>query len=439
MKSKIILAVAIFSVLGLSLLYLPKFTKKSSPNIFVLLIDTLRADHLGTYGYSRDTSPNIDKLAKDSIVFHRALAAASWTAPSVSTILSGLYPSQHTNQPVRERGRALKLGSKLPNSIETMSERLKTRGYRTAGISTNPWITAEFNIDQGFDNFHYFDRAAAEKVVKSAKKIVGSYKETEPSFLYMHFMDPHSPYAPQKSFANLFSGSNGKHPYGEVEQKKINLYDAEIKYTDHHIGTFIDFLKEKNLYDDAVIILLADHGEAFLEHGTSGHGYQLFMEEVHIPLLVKVPGHKGSILKSVSQIDVLPTILDVVGADPDVSLPGVSLLDSEAIEKRTGVLSEVYRVYEQHAYTTTEGERLIKDFGNRKSPFLTQSQGLFNLNQDPSEQKLIESPEITAELDGYLQGVNQNNQKNISKVDSNEVTISDSTFKKLESLGYIND
>ena len=412
-----------------------KYSRKA-PNIIVILIDTLRADHLGAFGYERNISANIDKLAAESLNFSRAIAAASWTAPSVTSILSGLYPTAHTNQPPKRFSTARQLGNKIPENVHLIQQMLKQRDYQTAAISSNPWVSKDFDFDKGFDRFYYAKHINAGKIVELGKKEIELFVKdpSNPFFLYLHFIDPHEPYLPHPDFT--FEGNLKSRQYSEEMMKKINLYDGEIQYTDTQLGIFFDYLRNKGLYDNSVIVLVSDHGEAFEEHGIFGHGFNLNIEEVHVPLFIKGLGTIGKFDDTVSHVDIVPTLLDLAGIEKPKVLMGQSLLDLDKVKARTGIYSETYRVFRQRAFSTTAGERLIVEMGDTTHPKHTMTKrGVYDLVKDPYELNSIEDASLDAELQGYLESMIAKNQP-VSK--PQEVKIPDKTLEQLETLGYIN-
>jgi arylsulfatase len=406
------------------------------PNIIVILIDTLRADHLGSFGYERNLSPNLDQFAKESLNFTRAISTSSWTPPSVTSILSGLYPTAHTNQPPKRLTTARQQGNKIPLEVKLLPEILKAKQYRTSAVSSNPWISKDFGFDRGFDRFYYAKHINAEKVVALSKNEIDNFSgdASVPFFLYMHFIDPHEPYLPHSEYS--YEGKLAGREYSEEMSQKINMYDSEVQYTDAQLGEFFSYLKTKGLYDNSLIIVVSDHGEAFMEHGSFGHGFNLNIEEVHVPLFIKGLGQSGIVEDSVSHVDILPTILDVLGIDKPSGLPGQSLRDSAGLKQRAGVYSEAYRVFRQRAFSTAAGERLILEMGDTANPKTTMDKkGLYDLIKDPEERHSLEDPALYAELRGYLESVVT---KNIAISKPQEVDIPDKTLEQLETLGYIN-
>ncbi len=319
-------------------------------NVIIYLIDTLRADHLGAYGYHRPTSPNIDRFAADGILFANAQAQSSWTRPSVVSLLTGLRPRSHG---VNRRQDA------VAESAETLAEVLARNGYDTAGFVTNGNAGPNFGLDQGFSDYRYLRESA--KIASRHQLsdhlnlwlfhwLENRAPEAGPFFLYAHATDPHAPYTPAEPFRQRFAPDvdpqigtldsvraiiSGKLETTEQTRKQLSdLYDAEIAFNDHHFGQLIERLKELGLYRSSLIILVADHGEEFLDHDGWEHGVTLYQEQLHVPLIVKLPWRSdGSsagkrVDSTVSQIDVMPTILDLLAIPPSPALDGASLLDA---------------------------------------------------------------------------------------------------------------
>ncbi len=409
--------------------------KQKKPNVIVILIDTLRADHLSAYGYERSTSPNIDKFARDGALFKNAFSTASWTPPGTTSVLSGLYPTGHTNQPPKRLTDAQLTGIKIPQNIKLLPEVLKANGYQSAALTSNPWITKEFDFDRGFDVFYYSKHLDAKGILDRSRKSVSRFMENpeKPFFLYLHLIDPHAPYTAHPEFP--FSGKLNVREYSETALADINAYDSEIAFTDAQLGSFFEFLKSKNLYDDTVIALVADHGEAFDEHGLTGHGFNLNVEEVHIPFIIKSAGLKGEYADTVSQVDLMPTILDVVGLEAPYPLAGISLRDSEKLKNRPGVYSENYRIYRQRAFSNFDQQRLIMEMGDIENPKDQMSKrGVYDLKTDQFEQKSLEDAELETELKSYL---DQAIKENVPMAAVKEVEIEKGTMQTLETLGYI--
>ena len=276
---------------------------RKAPLAIVYLVDTLRADHTGVYGYERKTTPELDAFAKDAVVFETAVAHASWTKPSVASILTSHLPGQH---------RAVQLRDPLDPAQVTLAQRLDARGFATgAAIANSVIYGAESAFDRGFDLFaglHGDDDTrsklvGADVVVDQALAFLRSRRGL-PTFLYVHTMDPHVPYAPPAPFDRMFEPhASAAHPardprtdYKEPldRERMIAQYDGDVAFGDQEFGRFVRELKAMGLYDDALVVFLADHGEEFQDHGLWLHGRSLFDELIHIPLVVKFPGNRNA-------------------------------------------------------------------------------------------------------------------------------------------------
>lgn len=294
------------------------------PNVVLVIVDTLRADHLGVYGHPRNTTPNIDRLARRSVVFDRAYAASSWTRSSIASLLSSMWPDEHgiLSESMDER---------LAASVYTLPEILRDNGYTTAGWYTNPHF--RFGLEQGLTERNYRPGGSADWVYRGAVSWLHHYDRKKPFFLLLHNIDPHDvyryhrefPFAPKDSqfrkvsdwFPNARFGV-GKScsnpilslPEGGIEEMEA-CYDQEVAYTDHHLGKLLSTLGKLGLMKNTVIIITADHGEEFLDHGGLWHGCTLYDELVRIPLIVYIPRiEHRRITIPVSSVDLYPTLID---------------------------------------------------------------------------------------------------------------------------------
>jgi arylsulfatase A-like enzyme len=335
-------------------------------NVFIYLVDALRADHLSCYGYEKKTSPFLDKFSKDSILFKKCFANASWTRPAVASILTGLYPNKHRAESRKE---------KLSSDAIMISEVLQSKGFSTHYITANSNVSKAFNFKQGIDNYLYLakrqenkkDRYFSSEFINENffKSISESADFAEkPIFAYLHTVDPHEPYTPQDPFlkfkrqdlekgrehlanaANLYK-KRGTSGLTEKDLAYVtSLYDCEILHNDYYFGEFIEFLKDKDLYDNSIIVFLADHGEQFMEHRGLTHGNSIYNEEIHVPLVIKFPGGEYADQQSelyVSQVDIVPTILDYLGMDIPPKVDGENVLPflDEVGFKRTILIKEL--------------------------------------------------------------------------------------------------
>lgn len=307
---------------------------RDRPDVFIYLIDALRADHLGCYGYHRPTTPNLDAFAEDAVLFEAAQTTSTWTRPAVASLFTGHSPLRH---------QAMTHHDALPESALTLGQILRSQGYQSAALITNANVAPAFGLAQGFDDFSLKNCAPAVWTTEQVAAVLTSCGH--PYFLYVHTIEPHSPYAPRPQARVLFdSGAVGKcdgsiHALRQVRRlwpdisaqdvnHLLDLYDAQVWEADRAFGDFLTLLRAAGRYDSALIIALADHGEAFAEHETLEHGNTLCVEELRIPLLIKFPHgrHAGEHISDlVTTLDLAPTILCEVGARPAVDMPGWDL------------------------------------------------------------------------------------------------------------------
>jgi arylsulfatase A-like enzyme len=306
--------------------------REGRPNLLLISLDTTRADHLGCYGYARDTSPHLDRLASEGVLFEHAVAPAPWTIPSHASMLTGLYARRH-----RVHGFA----QAMPPRIETAAALLAADGYATAAVVN---FAALGNLLVGFDRSWIVppDQGRSEDVFEIASSWLAS--EPAPFFLFLHVYDAHPPYAPAPEFAALFAepyqgvatGSavqlqrvrRGRLVLGPDDARHLsNLYDGEIRQLDAALGGFLQRLEEAGHLDGTVIAVVSDHGEEFYEHGGFGHGHTLHQELVRVPFILSGGGlpHGVRIAAPVSLVDLAPTLLALAGSAAPQGVDGVDL------------------------------------------------------------------------------------------------------------------
>lgn len=317
---------------------LPRAASRPSPtrpNVIVYLVDTLRADRLGCYGYEKPVSPHLDRFARRATLFETAIAQASWTRPSVASVLTGLGPLAHGVQTVDDR---------LPAKVETLAERLRATGYRTAAFSTNWHIAAETGFDQGFDDFLFFPQEPDSPAVnRKVLDWIDNRRGPEPFFLYVHALDPHAPYTPPPDLRQRFAAGI-RAEAGTIEALKeiyrvrrakrarliaevSPLYDAEIAANDRSFGALLSALHERELLEGSMIVFVSDHGEELGDHRAFGHARTLYAEVLNVPLVIKRPFQaRGERVARVAQhLDLMPTILAAAGLPIPAGLPGTDL------------------------------------------------------------------------------------------------------------------
>lgn len=434
-RAALIVVLAVITILVIGRLQLPNVAQRS---VLVLMLDTLRADHLGAYGYQRNTSPVLDQFARENVRFSYAVTAAPWTPPSVASMFTGVYPATHGWMPPNRRDEVRQMAVKLDPNLITLAETFKANGFSTAAVSPNPWITEEFGYQQGFDTFTFASRAPAEEIVKlGAAKIDELAAQGQPFFVYLHFLDPHDPYNPPGKYKTAFTGEMPGRTYSPKELGRINLYDGEIQYMDAQIGALFEHLKKAGLYDDLTIIVVADHGEQFMEHGQHGHGHQLFNEEVHVPLLVKSPKVQAARVVDItaSTVDIFPTALDAAEIAVVPGLAGVSLLNDAALEARAGVFTEIEKDFSQKAFTTPDGLKLIRQVNPNDSNVVL---GVFDYKKDPLEQHSITDREVVATLSNELAEAHRYAlEGRVQGSETARAQMKDSTVEQLKTLGYL--
>jgi len=370
--------------------------RQDLPHVVFMVIDTLRADHLGSYGYHRPTSPNLDKLATQGTRFTNFVAQSAWTRPSTASIFTGLYPSQHKTVSIFDR---------IPDTIVTLPQVMQRMGYRTGGFSANVDVSKAFGFARGFETYFSSgrgrERATVVGMVRARMKLLKRFsgiREAIPwleppalredadltdealawldrqgedkVFLYLHYFAPHAPYSPPLPYRDLFKEDDSKSypnnyptpdlkvhytvPYESVSDENlatmIALYDGEIAYVDSIVQRVIDDLKRRGMWDNTLLVVTSDHGEEFYEHEKWGHGLSLYDEMVHVPLIVREPGdaNAGRIVdQPLSHVDLMPTLLDYLGGpalppgNPGRAVPLRAA--SATIDNREEVYLELYR------------------------------------------------------------------------------------------------
>lgn len=425
-------------------------------NIILYVLDSLRADHLSCYGYPRETSPHIDQITADGVLFENAFSQTTWTRPSAASILTSTYPSVN--------GLIYRTDS-FPSQLTTLPEMLKAEGLLTAGVSTIGNVSSVLGFAKGFDRFvdlykrkelyrtRDFISTAKERLThEDVNQIVLPLAEDmnvaalswleahrkQDQFLLLWAIDTHDPYNPPPGFDKFcdphyrgkIDGSRDslRHARSKEDvQRLVDLYDSEIFYNDYCIGQLVDHLKEIDAYEDTLLILTSDHGEAFHDdHGNVGHGYIPYEELIHVPLIIKFPNsehRKTRVSQLVQLIDLMPTILEIIGfsgKDKVSPMQGKSILptlDGKPIHKYVYSETSPTEIQDYHRsirsthwkYIMTESSGLRfreairnywKLFSNRaflrellinpvyylRKQLGAEPEMLFNLVEDPQEQ-----------------------------------------------------
>jgi arylsulfatase len=414
------------------------------PNVILILVDTLRADHLGTYGYTKQVSPNLDAFARGSTTYENAIAQAPLTIPSVLQIMTSKYVQ----------------GDQIPDKDPTLAEIMQRHGYETAAVVEN----ANFEFDRGahgllrgFDVFyrngvldrkelrqqHWKTNTAADSITAQAIRYLRRRTPDRPLFLWLHYFDPHDPYMPpfaddmEALSAETKSGITGdirssplRHPGQaggfilpeEDRQHLIRLYDAEIRYADQSIGELLAFLAGNDLFDDSLIVLSSDHGESFGEHGMWMHGGSLYDPEIHVPLIVKFPGQRVGrrVEEPALALDIVPTILDVAGMESERPLDGTSLRHARS--------DYAFSFWKEWQVARSDTWKLV-----RRGTELS----LFHLRSDPNELKDVsaQSPDVVKRLTDAC-------RKELGRLEISAEAIgrvSSDVVERMRALGYLTE
>lgn len=414
------------------------------PNIVLYVVDTVRADRLGVYGYEKPTSPRLDAFAANALVFENAYAQSSWTRPAVASMFTGLLPPAH---------RAVGRRSVLPEEAVTLAEILAAAGYETMGLVRNPNVGRTFGFAQGFARFRTEDRDRDETMLERVRLWLDERQDAgAPFFLYLHAIDPHGPYDPGPEFEKMFDAGDAPARYrtvryllelnrGEVEpdagaaEALSRLYDAEVAQNDRAFGQLLDELEARGLADDTAVIHVSDHGEEFEEHGRWEHGISLYEEVLRVPLVMRVPGVSPRRIATPAQhIDLLPTLLGHLGVEGPVT-DGWDLL---AGPRRGEARRDVY------AHLDVDVHRAAAVIRGRYKLVLPQSpsQGtepmLFDLQADPGELVNLASarPEIVERMMTLLVDRNLAGEA-APATEIDDARIDEETKRRLRALGYV--
>jgi arylsulfatase A-like enzyme len=415
------------------------------PSIVLILVDTLRADYLGSYGFRGPISPNLDRLARESIVFDRAYSQAPWTKPAIATLFTGLEVPVHQvtthrgefGEAAGPRRRKGVETDALPEQAETLAEALAAAGYETAAIVTNPWIRPKHGFAQGFDKFD--DRLAAndtraERVLEAASAWLARRNPERPWFLYLHFMDVHDPYdAPDEdvdavraseSFGENMRLRRAQLPGGMMIGMKsrrlewvetdavYDLREWRVRYAagvhafDRRLAGFLDELRANGTLDRSVVVVTSDHGEELYENGDWAHGKNLHNHQLHIPLFVRLPGgaQGGRRVADLAALtDVMPTLLGLAGAAVPKSVQGRDLLapQDESRPPRTAVFASGVKWHPDEHAVQSRDRKLIRNLRTGRTD-------LFDTVADPwersdvADERAVEVFQLGEVLDRHL-------------------------------------
>jgi arylsulfatase A-like enzyme len=465
----------------------PGAAKKSPPNILIYTIDTLRADHASLYGYSRDTTPFLKKLGAAGIVFDDCQAQATWTKSSIASLMTSLYSFTHGITSDADT---------IPSGSATLAEQLRNARYTTASVVSTPFVGKATGLERGFDYLLEYPvvlrqvNAQADHSTDSAalNRVVFPWLErhrSEPFFLYAHATDPHAPYDPPAPFDSAFANSrenaifkteyerfHSHHEYGggavlnpamcskaginsqAFIRQAVDRYDGEILHNDRSFESLIDKLKQLGVLENTLVIVLSDHGEEFWDHGWTAHGHSVYNELTHCTLLMWNPSLLGlprRVKDPVQLIDVMPTVLDILGLKPPSVIEGQSVLPlirSQQFKRRGLVMSSRFAAVKPEGLVpenSTDSFAIIDGrwkFIYRKNAAKVNIKKveLYDRVNDPAEQHDVaaqhprEVEDKVAELSQWIDAQNKIRslvgEKGTSPLDAQ-------TVERLRSLGYL--
>ncbi|NJD92375.1 MAG: DUF229 domain-containing protein, partial [Geobacter sp.] len=408
--------------------------KNKDYNVILVSFDALQAAHVGSLGYSRNVTPTIDAMARSGFNFTSNISTASWTVPASMTWFTGVYPSEHrlTNKfsVFNPPNNVLSNLKKLSPELVTLAEVLKANGYATGGFTGNAGVNGFFGYDQGFDRYFY-EKGKFGSMGVSIPKALEWLKENNGKkfFMFLHGYDIHGQGIPEEGFDYRFVDKNYDRKFtgSKEEQEALReeglekgaatlrpedvkfwraIYDEKIQRTDTMFKKFLEEYEKMGLMDKTIFVLTSDHGTEFYEHKRFDHGFSLYDELIHVPLVIKLPKQKsGKVIKDqVSSIDIMPTILDLL----DVKMPAKAskqLRGASLVPAFTGksVTKDVYSETDYRQYTykrsiiTMDGWKFIYTLENK-------TRELYNLKKDPQElTNLVEKePKRSYELEQKL-------------------------------------
>jgi arylsulfatase A-like enzyme len=435
--------------------------ERERPHILLITLDTTRRDHLSCYGYERNTSPNLDTLAAEGTLYENCLSVTSWTIPSHASLFTGLYPRTH-NAHYREdallghdtgRNKEQSVADGLDESAETLAETLSRAGYATSAVCGGPYLKPLYGFSQGFDFYDSdFDELTGRRADDVTDRAIAAARDhvdradDRPLFLFLNYFDPHHPYLPPGRFRHAFSrpGLEKAAAYDVALQCRYNQsqYDGEILFMDESIGALFDELKRLCLWDNMWVIVTADHGEHFGEHGLTGHSFALFEETLRVPLIMKMPADRDSIGDPVARIQlvhIMPTILDRLGIEPGSpfdALPIDRAGDLAAAELYRNVdnvnAGELGRRYDREMTAFYRGRfKLIVSTRENDG-----DAGLFDIADDPGENNNLANVggKLSTEMRGALEQWRRSFARSLSPRVIRDVD--DETRKQLDVLGY---
>jgi arylsulfatase A-like enzyme len=463
--------------------------RTSKPNVLLIVMDTVRADHLAIEGYDRATTPHLRRLASDAVVYTRAMSASDFTLTSHASLFTGTYPSFHgayCDPPEAAYGR------RLDDGLPTLAGLLRNRGYFTLAVAANLYMRPEFGLDRGFDQFEIprpvpildaenwymlrrpvrrvlsygFDTAQFDRLYSRSQDINRELfalfaRHTGPNapfFAFLNYMDAHFPYTPPAPFDRRFPGKNQRLTADDLDLEEqgiaagtpvppnyrphaISQYDGGIAYMDAQIGKLMDWLKEQRIYDNTMVIVASDHGEAFGERNHTGHANSPYQNLLHVALMVKYPAFSpapaGTVVDApVSLIDVASTVLNVVGSPVAPTMQGQDLRQANPAADRK-FFAETFPCATLQSPECPHGciARAVYSWPYK---FITSTNGrrhLYNLSTDPDETRDLfhTDPQQAQQLNTDLRTW----MKTFPTHSHQKLQLNPEALQRLKSLGYV--
>ncbi|MBI5434994.1 MAG: sulfatase [Planctomycetes bacterium] len=441
--------------------------RAQGPNVILICMDTVRADHVGWNGYTKHaTTPRLDRLAAEALVFADATATAGSTRPSVPSFLTGTYPLQHGLY-----GREGDSVAPLADDANTLAEAFDAAGWHTGAFVYNPQLARGNGFEQGFRTWQD-QQADALSIRTRAEAWLDELPDDEPFFLYLHFLDAHWPYPIPEEYATKFADAatvapfqgpdswalitaigTQERPTSETELDGLRaLYDGGIRYIDDQLAVFFDELERSGEWNDTVVCVLADHGEEFMEHGRIGHGHGLWENLLRVPWIVRIPGAAAERVDvPVSLVDVFPTLLAAAGVPVPSSNEGIDRLRDRTT--RTPIFAEL-KEEQSYQQALRSGEhklvrRLRRAAGtDPNSPFKREeiaemvrrgtgpAARVFDLATDPGEHDAKQGHELAPELEKALDGFGKDLLKRVRYRDGERREMDAAEVERLRQLGY---
>ena len=455
--------VAILALAGVWARWLRPPASPRRPSVILIVIDTLRDDFLGSYGFPGPISPHLDRFATEAVRFENAYAPAPWTKPSVASLFTSLDPWSHGVLSHDGHYGADDATDALPAEAETLAEAMRAAGHATAGFVSNPWLLERYGFGQGFD--HYADEVvgqtvSADALLEQARRWLAGRDPAQPFFLYLHLMDVHGPYDPPREDVRAVLRAPGLGPGRAIAAEEYDSikpylrgpdwtqgrrgrrtetwrahYAAGVRALDRALGRFLGELRDDGLLDEAVVMVTSDHGEALGDHGTWDHGDSLHEHQIRVPLLLRLPGGRRGgteVAPAVSLLDLMPTLLGLAGAPVPPAAQGRDLGDlargrakggdepvyATGVKSRPGLAAILWRRH-----------KLVEDGDQR---------ALYDLATDPDEHTDLSerAPAMTSELAARLARHRQERARG-PRLRPAEAPLDRGVRDKLEALGYL--